>query len=162
MHRDLIVWLNSLWIQGLTLQYMHCKYALSCYHHSYELHISLSCRKRKAYHYYCLGKDPQIPHILRDLRVTYNGNLQKLRNNGWTKNMRHSAWLDRSVFQLLKTQVKATSLIVKGNMSKFENQISFFLIRRRILVWTHVYFWEVSKVFSKILNSWPIDKFSFA
>jgi hypothetical protein len=28
-HLDLIVWLNSLWIQGLTLQYMYCKYALS-------------------------------------------------------------------------------------------------------------------------------------
>ena len=30
---------------------MYCKYTLSCYHHSYELHISLSCRKRKAYHH---------------------------------------------------------------------------------------------------------------
>ena len=45
-HLDLIVWLNSLWIRCLTLQYMYCKYALSCYHHSYELHISPSCRKK--------------------------------------------------------------------------------------------------------------------
>ena len=45
-HLDLIVWLNSLWIRGLTLQYMYYKYALSCYHHSYELHISFSCRKK--------------------------------------------------------------------------------------------------------------------
>ena len=45
-HFDLIVWLNFLWIQGLTLQYMYYKYALSCYFHSYELHISLRCRKR--------------------------------------------------------------------------------------------------------------------
>jgi hypothetical protein len=34
-------------------------------------------------------------------------NLQKLRNNSWAKNLRYSAWLDRSVFQLLKTLVKA-------------------------------------------------------
>ena len=46
-HIDLIVWLNSLWIHCLTLQYMYCKYAL-CFFHSYELHINLSCRKRKA------------------------------------------------------------------------------------------------------------------
>jgi hypothetical protein len=46
-HLDLIVWLNPLWIQGLTLQYMYYKFALSCFFHFYELHISLSCRKRK-------------------------------------------------------------------------------------------------------------------
>ena len=40
---------------------------------TYELHISFSCRKRKAYYLYCLGEDPQISHILRDLRVSYNG-----------------------------------------------------------------------------------------
>jgi hypothetical protein len=59
----LIVWLNSLWIQGLTLQYMYCKYALSWYRHSNELHISLSCRKRRQNNIHCLGEDPQIPHI---------------------------------------------------------------------------------------------------
>ena len=47
VHLDLIVWLNSLWIWGWTLQYMQCKYALSCYFHSYELHISLSCRRER-------------------------------------------------------------------------------------------------------------------
>jgi len=42
--------------------------------HTYELYISLSCRKRNAqHHYFCLGEDSQIPHILRDLRVAYNG-----------------------------------------------------------------------------------------
>jgi hypothetical protein len=56
----------------------------------------------------------------------YFENLQKLQNNGGTKNLRHSAWLDRSVFQLLKTQVKAKKPMVKGNMGKFERQISLF------------------------------------
>ena len=46
-HFDLIVWLNSLWIRGLTLQYMYCKHALLCFLHSYELHISFSCRKKE-------------------------------------------------------------------------------------------------------------------
>ena len=46
-HLDLIVWLNSLWIWGLTLQYMYCEYALY-FLPTYELHISLSCTKRKA------------------------------------------------------------------------------------------------------------------
>jgi hypothetical protein len=32
---------------------------------------------------------------------------KNLWNNGETKNLRHSAWLDCSIFQLLKTQVKA-------------------------------------------------------
>jgi hypothetical protein len=32
---------------------------------------------------------------------------KKLQNNGWTKNLRYSAWIDHSVFQLLKIQVKA-------------------------------------------------------
>ena len=52
---------------------------------TYELHISLSGRKRKGITSYCLGEDPQISHILRDLRVSYSGisgyyfeNLQKL------------------------------------------------------------------------------------
>ena len=42
------------------------------------------------------------------------------------KNLRHSSWLDCSVFQLLKTQVKVTSPMVKGNMGKFESQIDLF------------------------------------
>jgi hypothetical protein len=65
-------------------------------------------------------------HILRELRGSYEGisefyfeNLQKLRDNGWTKSLGHSAWLDHSAFQLLKTQVKAISLIFEGNMSMF-------------------------------------------
>ena len=45
-HLDSIVWLNSLWIRDLTLQYMYCKYAL-CFRPTYELHISFSGRKRK-------------------------------------------------------------------------------------------------------------------
>jgi hypothetical protein len=45
----------------------------------------------------------------------------KLRNNGWAKNLRHSAWLDRSIFQLLKTQVKDKKPMIEGYMGKFEN-----------------------------------------
>ena len=41
-------------------------------------------------------------------------------------NLRHSAWLDRSIFQLLKTQEKATSPMFEANMGKFESQISLF------------------------------------
>ena len=42
---------------------------------TYELHISFSCRKRKKGHniFIAFGEAPQIPHILRDLRVSYNG-----------------------------------------------------------------------------------------
>ena len=47
-HLDLIVWLISRWIWGLTLQHMYCKYALSCFLPTYKLHISLNYRKRKA------------------------------------------------------------------------------------------------------------------
>ena len=36
--------------------------------------------------------------------------------------MRHSARLDHSVFQLLKTQVKATSPIVEGNMVSLKDR----------------------------------------
>jgi hypothetical protein len=42
--------------------------------HTYELYISLSCMKIKDnIIIFCLGEDSQIPHILRDLRVSYNG-----------------------------------------------------------------------------------------
>ena len=37
-----------------------------------------------------------------------------------------SAWLNHSVFQLLKTEVKAKNPMVEGNMGKFERQISLF------------------------------------
>jgi hypothetical protein len=41
---------------------------------TYELHISLNYRKRKGHNIItAFGEDPQIPHILRDLRVSYNG-----------------------------------------------------------------------------------------
>jgi hypothetical protein len=63
---------------------------------------------------------------LRDLRVSYNGisefyfeNLQKLQNNGWARNLRHSAWLDRSVFQLLKIRNWCSSLYIEIDRSVF-------------------------------------------
>jgi hypothetical protein len=38
------------------------------------------------------------------------------------KNLRYSAWLDHSVFQLLKTQVMAKKTHeVEGNMGEFES-----------------------------------------
>jgi hypothetical protein len=33
----------------------------------------------------------------------YFENLTKLQNNSWSKSLRHGAWLDHSIFQLLKT-----------------------------------------------------------
>ena len=128
-HLDLIVWPNFLWIRGLTLQYMYCKYALSCNFHSYELHTSLSCRKRKAYHHLLPWWGSTNTTYIDRLESVIQWNLwvlfwkciKKLRNNGGTKNLRHNAWLDRSVFQLLKTQVKAKKPMVEGNMGKFKS-----------------------------------------
>jgi hypothetical protein len=60
--------------------------------------------------------------IHRNLWVLFE-NIAKLQNKGWSKNSRHSAWLDYYVFQLLKTQVMATSPMVKGNMSGFKIRI---------------------------------------
>jgi hypothetical protein len=112
---------------------------------TYELHISLLevgweregimllCyqkyhifwEERKGIHHNCLGEDPEIPQR-RDLEGSYIGisefyfeNLAKLRNNSWSKSLKHSAWFDHSVFQLLKTQVMATSPMVEGNLSEF-------------------------------------------
>jgi hypothetical protein len=112
---------------------------------TYELHISLLeegweregimllCyqkyhifwEERKGIHHNFLGEDPEIPQR-RDLEGSYIGisqfyfeNIAKLQNNSWSKSLKHGAWLDRSVFQLLKTQVTATSPMVEGNMSEF-------------------------------------------
>jgi hypothetical protein len=123
----------------LIMQYMfHCL-------PTYELHISLLevgweregimllyyqkyhifWEERKGIHHNCLGEDPEIPQR-RDLKGSYIEisefyfeNIAKLRNNSWSKSLKHGAWLDRSVFQLLKTQVTVTSLMVEGNMSEF-------------------------------------------
>ena len=51
----------------------------------------------------------------------YFENLQKLQSYSWSKNKRHGAWLDRSIFYLLKTQVTVASPMVEGNMSKFKS-----------------------------------------
>jgi hypothetical protein len=66
-------------------------------------------RREKTYTIKCLGEDPEIPQR-RELKGSYKGisefyfeNLTKLWNNSWSKSLRHGAWLDRSVFQLLKT-----------------------------------------------------------
>jgi hypothetical protein len=81
--------------------------------------------ERKGIHHNCLGEDPEIPQR-RDLEGSYIGisefyfeNLAKLQNNSWSKSLKHGAWLDRSLFQLLKTQVMATRPMVEGNMSEF-------------------------------------------
>jgi hypothetical protein len=118
---------------------------------TYELHISLLVVgwEREGTMLLCLM--PKIPHILREERrhtplMPWQGsmntteerlerviqrnlwvlleNLQKLQNKGWSKNSRHSAWLDCSIFQLLKTRVKATSPMVEGNMGKCESHDS--------------------------------------
>jgi hypothetical protein len=119
---------------------------------TYELHISLLVvgweregtmiilpwsknttyfeRREKAKHHCCLGEDPEIPHIERlerSYKVNsefYFENIAKLSNKGWSKDLRHSAWLHCSAFQLLKTQVKAISSTVEGNMSESKSQNS--------------------------------------
>jgi hypothetical protein len=164
-HLDLIVWLVSLVkLFDFTIYVLHV--CMSCLH-TYELHISLSCRVRKRG-----GITLLLPWwgstnttYMRDLRESYKGisefyfrNLQKLWNNSWMKSLRHSAWLDRSVFQLLKTQVKATNPMVKGNMNKFKSRNSLlesggeFLFERMCTfeAWKHC------------SNSWSIVEFSFA
>ena len=49
-HMHILIWLydstlfgSKVWLYNICI----CKYALSCFFHSYELHIRLSCRKRK-------------------------------------------------------------------------------------------------------------------
>jgi hypothetical protein len=68
---------------------------------------------------------------MRDLRGSYKENsefyfenLQKLWNEGWSKNSKHGAWLNHFIFQLLKTQVKAISPMMEGNIGKFVSQNS--------------------------------------
>ena len=83
-HLDLIVWLNSLWILGLTLQYMYCKYDLSCYFHSYELHISPSCRKKRHNIFIALVRIPKYHiywetwecHTMETLKQRWNKELK--------------------------------------------------------------------------------------
>jgi hypothetical protein len=69
---------------------------------------------------------------MRDLKGSYEEisefyfeNLAKLQNKGWSKSVGHSAWLDHSAFQLLKTQVKVTSPTAEGNMGKLEVEIVY-------------------------------------
>ena len=105
---------------------MHCKYVLkvcSNFFPTYELHISLSGRKKKTKHLYCLGEDPQILHILRDLRVSYNGisefyfgNLSKLWNNGWTKNLRQVLDLIFLSFNYSRSKWRLRSPKVEANI----------------------------------------------
>ena len=128
-HLDLIVWLNSLWIQGLTLQYMHCKYALSCYFHSYELHISLNCRKRKRHninivlvriHKYHIYWETWECHTMESLSFI----LKIYKNSGTMVEQR--TWdivIDLIVlsFNCSRPKWRLRSLMVEGNMGKFES-----------------------------------------
>jgi hypothetical protein len=68
-------------------------------------------------------KERRVRVIQRKLWVLFENLAKKIWNNSWSKSLRHSAWLNHSVFQLLKTQVMATSPMVKGNMGKFEVRI---------------------------------------
>jgi hypothetical protein len=81
--------------------------------------------ERKGIHHKCLGENLEVPQR-RDLKGSYIGisefyfkNLAKLWNNSLSKSLKHGAWLNRSVFQLLKTQVTTTSPMVEHNMSEF-------------------------------------------
>ena len=79
---------------------------------------------RGGIYHHCLGKDLEIPQK-RDLRESYKESLSFIWKSAKTpeleliKNKRHGAWLDRSIFQLLKTEVTVTSTMVKGKMNKF-------------------------------------------
>jgi len=92
------------------------------YYASYhKYHISWE----KGIHHQCLGEDLEIPQK-RELRESHTRNLwvlfenlQKLQNYSWSKSKKYGAWLDRSILQLLKTQVTVTSPMVKGKISKF-------------------------------------------
>ena len=100
-------WLDCMTQLSFDLRFDFTIYALqvcSSFLPTYELHISLSGRKRK-------GTTSSLLPWWGSINTTYIERLesviQKLQNKGGTKNLRHSAWLDRSIFQLLKTQVKA-------------------------------------------------------
>jgi hypothetical protein len=126
-HLDLIVWLVFYPLFDFTIYALQvCMRCLP----TYKLHISfISYRMRERRHTTIIALERiHKYHILRDLRGSYKGNSEfyfenpwKLWNNSWTKNLRHSAWLDHSIFQLLKIQKKAISSMVKGNMGKFES-----------------------------------------
>ena len=111
---------------------------------TYELHISLSGRKRKRHHLYCLGEDPQIPHILRDLRVSYNEALSFILKKNSRIIVEQRTWdivldliilsfnFSRPKWRLRTPWLKVICVSLRSDR--------FILIQRRILVWTHVYF----------------------
>jgi hypothetical protein len=74
-HMHILIWLyDSLYLDPRFDFTIYALQVCSSFLPTYELHISLSCRKRKKGHNLIIvfGEDPQIAHILRDLRVSYN------------------------------------------------------------------------------------------
>jgi hypothetical protein len=129
IHLDLIVWLNSLWTRGLTLQYMYYKYALLCYFHSYELHISLSCRKKEMhnitvalvrihkYHIYWETWECYTMEALSFILKTHKNSRIMVVQRTW------DIVLDLIVlsFNCSRSKWRLRSPMVEGNMGKFES-----------------------------------------
>ena len=118
---------------------MYYKYALSCYFHSYELHISLSCRKR--------GKTSLLPR-LESTNITYIERLESvIKWNLWVlfwKLIKNSGtiveqrpWdivLDLIVLSFNCSRPKwRLRSPVEGNMGKFQSQNSLFSSRGEFL-----------------------------
>jgi hypothetical protein len=114
-HMHILIWLYDSTFFAFEVWLYNICIASVLFHaliNSHELHISLSVGRRHNI-IPCLGEDPQIPHIWEtwehhtmNLWVLF-WKLIKLWNYGWTKSLRHGAWLDHSIFQLLMIQVKA-------------------------------------------------------
>ena len=132
-HLDLIVWPNSLWIWGLTLQYMHCKYVLSWFLYSYELHISFSCRKERhnitftlvrihKYHIYWETWECHIMEALGFILKIYKNSRIMVERRTW------DTMLDLFVlsFNCSRPKWRLRSPMVEDNMGEFESQIGLF------------------------------------
>ena len=125
---DFIVWLNSLWIHCLTLQYMHCKYALA-FLPTYELHISLSSRNRKRhnifialvmihkYHIYWETWECHTMESLCFILKTYKNSKTMVEQRTW------DIVLDLIIlsFNCSRPKWRLRSPMVEGNMCKFES-----------------------------------------
>jgi hypothetical protein len=134
---------------------------------TYELHISLSGRKRKKHnifialvriHKYHIYWETWECHIIKSLSFI----LKIYKKNSRTM-VEQRTWdivFDLIVlsFSCSRPKWRLRSPMVKGNMSKFESQTNLFQSRGEFLI-ERMYTFEAWKYCS---NSWSIAKFSFA
>ena len=112
-HMHILIWLydstlfgSVVWLYNICIASM----LSSCNYHSYELHISISYRRRKGITSFISLVRIHKYHIYERLESVIQRNLwvfilKTCKNSGIVveqKNLRHSAWLDHSVFQFLK------------------------------------------------------------